>query len=109
MHFFNYSNKLIIEMLTRHVIAIGEEDYESLSSSTFGPQLNFTDEYRHQCFNVIIIDDDISEQIESFHVVLDADSLSASLSLDLLPRNTIINIVDDDGKDYRLTTRLLQV
>ena len=44
-----------------------------------------------------IIDDDISEQIENFHVQLVADFPSSSLSIDLLPRNATVHIVDDDG------------
>jgi hypothetical protein len=46
---------------------------------------------------VTIIDDNESEQIESFHVQLVADSLSDSLSVDLLPNNATVHIVDDDG------------
>ena len=79
------------------MLLVGAEDYGQLSSLSFSPQLNFTDDYRHHCFNVIIIDDDVSEQIESFHLQLVADSPSTSLSVDLLPSNATVNIVDDDG------------
>ena len=76
---------------------VGVEDYEQLSSSSFSVQLIFTDDYRHRCFNVTIVDDSISEQIENFHVQLVADSPSSSLSIDLLPRNATVHIMDDDG------------
>ncbi len=44
-----------------------------------------------------IIDDSVSEQIESFHVQLVADSLSGSLSVDILPNDATVHIVDNDG------------
>ena len=83
----------------------GGEDYEQLSSSRFSPQLNFTDVYRHRCFNVTIIDDDLSEQIESFNLQLMVDSSLASLSIDLLPGNATVHIVDDDGINLKSLTR----
>ena len=64
---------------------------------SFSVQLNFTDDYRHQCFNVTIVDDDISEKIENFHVQLVAYSPSSSPSIDLLPRIATVHIVDNDG------------
>lgn len=72
------------------------EDYVQLSSSS-SAQLTFTDAHRHRCFNVTIIDDDISEQIENFYVQLVANSPSRSLAVDLLPGNATVHIVDDDG------------
>lgn len=48
-----------------------------------------------------IIDDNVSEQIENFHVQLVADSpLISSLTVDLLPNNATVYIVDDDGMHY---------
>ena len=83
------------------MIAVGGEDYEELSRSNFSVQLNFTDDYRNRCFNMIITNDDISEQIESFTVKLEADlgSLSKS-SIELLPGTATINILDDDCKHF---------
>ena len=78
---------------------VGLADYEQLSRSSI--QLNFTDDHRRQCFNMTIIDDNVSEQIENFHVQLVADSPSSSLSVDLLPSNATVYIVDDDGMHLR--------
>ena len=62
--------------------------------SGFTTHLNFNDGTRRRCFNVTIIDDVVSEQIESFGVQLEVDSLS----VDLVPRIATVHIVDDDCK-----------
>lgn len=91
------AREIIIIVIGTHltIIVVGLEDYELLSSSSV--QLSFTDDHRRRCFNVTIIDDNVSEQIENFHVQLLADSPSSSLSVDLLPNNSTVYIVDDDG------------
>ena len=76
-------------------IVLGLEDYEQLSILSV-----FTDDHRRRCFNVTIIDDNVSEQIENFHVQLVADSPSSSLSVNLLPDSATVYIVDDDGMHY---------
>lgn len=46
------------------------------------------------CFNITIIDDDRYEVIENFFVVL----YTSDSQTDLFPQNTLVNILDNDGK-----------
>ena len=68
--------------------------------------LNFNDDTRRMCFNVTIINDNDSEQIESFNLQLEVDSASA-LSITLVPGITTVHIVDDDCK-HSLTFCVLE-
>ena len=83
-----------------YVPVVGGEDYEELTSSNLSIQLNFNDDYRRRCFNVTVINDDVSEQIESFYVYLELGSepFESTSSVDLMPDIATINILDDDGK-----------
>ena len=60
--------------------------------------LIFNDDTRRMCFNVTIVNDNESEQTESFNLQLEVDSASATLSIDLMPEITTVHIVDDDCK-----------
>ena len=52
---------------------------------------------RRQCFNVIITDDDISEDTESFRVLLALDPFEMLEGIEISPAVTKIFILDSDG------------
>ena len=52
---------------------------------------------RRQCFNVMITDDDISEDTESFRVLLELDQFVMQGGIAITPAETEICIVDSDG------------
>lgn len=82
----------LTKVITSHlgcITSVGGQDYREQNMN-----LNFNDGTRRRCFNVTIIDDVVSEQIESFGVQLEVDSLS----VDLVPRIATVHIVDDDCK-----------
>ena len=53
---------------------------------------------RRQCFHVAITDDDISENTESFRVLLALDPFEVQQGIQVNPTVTEIFILDSDGK-----------
>ena len=56
---------------------------------------------RRQCFEVFITDDDISEDTESFRVLLELDVFEVQEGIEVSPAETEICILDNDGNFYK--------
>ena len=67
-------------------------DYESRPYS-----LSFSQGINRISFKVLILDDDIYEDIESFHVTIDPSSLPSDVIVDY-PSEVTVFIMDNDGK-----------
>ena len=70
-----------------------EEFIDFYADNNYFPQ----DMPRRQCFNVIITDDDISEDTESFRVLLELDPFVVQEGIEAKPAVTTIFILDADG------------
>ena len=65
----------------------------------FRDLLNFPACGTKQCVDVVIVDDDVLENVESFHVTLGrTPGLDTRIRLSLV--DGIINIIDDGGEFY---------
>ena len=73
-------------------------DYESRPYS-----LSFSQGITRISFKVLIIDDDIYEDIESFHVTIDPSSLPSDVIVDY-PSEVTVFIMDNDGKKIHTYT-----
>ena len=76
-------------------------DYIGLSTI-----LNFPSCGTKQCVDVTIVDDDVSENVESFHVTLER-TLGLDMRITLDPVDGVVEITDDDGLFFSSSEREL--
>jgi hypothetical protein len=74
-----------------HVTSLTAADFGELNPPAV---LTFTSTQQRSCVNVVIIDDDVVEPLESFTVTLS----STNFQVNILIRNALVNITDNDGK-----------
>ena len=80
--------------------SVAPGDYGNLTNFRIGP---FNDDVRQLCFNVPIVNDNITEDAEMFNVSLTLDSAErAELvgNVTLFPDVVTVTILDNDGKLY---------
>ena len=83
-------------------------DYVGLSTILSFPKCG-----AKQCVNVTIVDDDVLENVESFHVTLERTP-GLDMRITLYPVDGVVEITDDDGlffnsSEMELYGRLLEI
>lgn len=72
---------------------LGGQDF-----SQFQGQVRLNSSIRRDCFSVMVTDDDLNEEVESFSLVLELDDTVMDQSgIMIEPNRTEIFIIDDDG------------
>ena len=80
------------------------DDQDFALDNTFGGIIVFPESdadidaaLRRSCFNVFITDDSISENVESFSLLLELDTFVEQSGIRVDPNATVISIIDADG------------
>jgi hypothetical protein len=94
----------IIVIIIVHMTSLTAADFGELNPPAV---LTFTNTQQRTCVNVLIVDDDVVEPLETFTVTLS----STNFQVNILTRNALVNITDNDGKliIIKITTLMLDV